>query len=170
MRFMRSRSWPTHPRSAESGPQSSRPGRRPAGWPAQVIQWRFAPRQTIATRRQPAPKKVLGGLFNEAPVRSRVFRVNRPFNCGRLSSTVLNLSDSTAVAIAPSELAGCGDGAIAVHRSRSASRVAGAHAPHVYDASPSSRTARRGYAPFPSVWPTGSVPPPPTPLHAARPC
>jgi hypothetical protein len=39
--------------------------------------------------------------------------VNRPFNCGRLSSTVLNLSDSTAVAIAPSELAGCGDGAIA---------------------------------------------------------
>jgi hypothetical protein len=72
---MRSRSWPTHPRSAESGPQSSRPGRRPAGWPAQVIQWRFAPRQAIATRRQPAPKKVFGGLFNEAPVRSRVFRV-----------------------------------------------------------------------------------------------
>jgi hypothetical protein len=30
-----------------------------------------------------------------------------------LSGTVLNLSDSTAVAIAPSELAGCGDGAIA---------------------------------------------------------
>jgi hypothetical protein len=39
--------------------------------------------------------------------------VNRPFNCGRLSSTVLDLSDSTAVAIAPSEPAGCGDGAIA---------------------------------------------------------
>jgi hypothetical protein len=39
--------------------------------------------------------------------------VIRPFNCGRLSSTVLNLSDSTAVAIAPSDLVGCGDGAIA---------------------------------------------------------
>jgi hypothetical protein len=39
--------------------------------------------------------------------------VDRPFNCGRLSSAVLKLSDSTAVAIALSEPAGCGDGAIA---------------------------------------------------------
>jgi hypothetical protein len=62
---------------------------------------------------QAAPDPLFGKRGCPSPTPSAISFVNRPFNCGRLSSTVLNLSDSTAVAIAPSELAGCGDGAIA---------------------------------------------------------
>jgi hypothetical protein len=42
-------------------------------------------------------------------------------------------------------------------------------APHACDASPTSRTARRGFVPSPLVWPTGNAPLPPTLPRAARP-